>query len=198
LNAITGSQTLNLCAGQSVTVGANSYSATGIYTDVIAAFGGCDSTVTTDLTVASAITTTIDTLLCSNYGETLTVGASVYSTTGTYTDLFTSFSGCDSIVTSNVIATICGGIAEHSFSNSVNVYPNPSAGVFTLNITNADFKELVITIYDIQGRMVYSADDKNITKDYSRKINIADLSKGMYYLKLDNGAETKTEKLIIE
>ena len=80
----------------------------------------------------------------------------------------------------------------------MNVYPNPSAGVFTLNITNADFKELVITIYDIQGRMVYSADDKNITKDYSRKINIADLSKGMYYLKLDNGAETKTEKLIIE
>jgi hypothetical protein len=50
-NAIASAQTLTLCNGQSVTVGANTYSTSGTYTDVLAAMNGCDSTVTTTLSI---------------------------------------------------------------------------------------------------------------------------------------------------
>ncbi|PJB15431.1 MAG: hypothetical protein CO118_03535, partial [Flavobacteriales bacterium CG_4_9_14_3_um_filter_32_8] len=43
-NSTTGSQTFVECAGFSVTVGTNTYNATGIYTDVLTGSNGCDST----------------------------------------------------------------------------------------------------------------------------------------------------------
>lgn len=47
----SSSQTLTICEGENVVVGPNTYTTTGIYTDVISTSNGCDSTVTTDLTV---------------------------------------------------------------------------------------------------------------------------------------------------
>lgn len=44
--------------------------------------------------------TNVDTVLC--FGETLTVGTSVYSLTGNYADTLQLFAGCDSIVNSHV------------------------------------------------------------------------------------------------
>ncbi|MBK6833357.1 MAG: choice-of-anchor J domain-containing protein [Bacteroidetes bacterium] len=94
------SQTLSLCAGQSVTVGTNTYTSTGTYTDVLTALNGCDSTVTTNLTVASAIVGSQTLSLCA--GQSVTVGTNTYTSTGTYTDVLTALNGCDSTVTTNL------------------------------------------------------------------------------------------------
>ncbi|MBU0487486.1 MAG: VCBS repeat-containing protein [Bacteroidetes bacterium] len=58
-------QTILVCSGQSLTVGANTYNTSGTYIDVLTSSLGCDSTVTTELTVtplpvveANATTTT--------------------------------------------------------------------------------------------------------------------------------------------
>jgi len=48
---ITYTQNPTICNGQSVTVGANTYTSTGSYSDVLTAANGCDSSVTTNLTV---------------------------------------------------------------------------------------------------------------------------------------------------
>jgi gliding motility-associated-like protein len=53
-SAITYTWSPSVCQGQSVTVGTNTYTMSGIYTDVLTASNGCDSTVTTDLTVYPA------------------------------------------------------------------------------------------------------------------------------------------------
>ena len=51
--ASTSSQSLTICEGDNVVVGTNTYTTTGIYTDLLSSVNGCDSTVTTDLTVIS-------------------------------------------------------------------------------------------------------------------------------------------------
>ena len=52
-SAITSSNSQTICAGSSITVGTNTYTATGVYVDVLTASNGCDSTVTTNLTVTA-------------------------------------------------------------------------------------------------------------------------------------------------
>jgi hypothetical protein len=99
-SVITGSQSPVLCAGGSVTVGANTYTTTGTYTDVLTAFNGCDSTVTTNLTVNPAISGSQSPVICA--GQSITVGSNTYNTSGTYTDVVTSFNGCDSTITTNL------------------------------------------------------------------------------------------------
>lgn len=93
-------QDVDICAGESFHVGESVYTATGTYTDTLLNSDACDSIVTTHLTVAPLITTTEAITLC--FGETYTVGGSVYDETGFYTDTLTAESGCDSIVHSDL------------------------------------------------------------------------------------------------
>ncbi|MCB0477046.1 MAG: T9SS type A sorting domain-containing protein [Crocinitomicaceae bacterium] len=102
LDPITSSQVITECDGGSVTVGNNTYSTTGVYTDVLTSIAtGCDSTVTTDLTILAPITSSQTLNECN--GFTITVGSNTYSATGTYTDVLTSIAtGCDSTVTTDL------------------------------------------------------------------------------------------------
>ncbi|MCC5402517.1 hypothetical protein, partial [Staphylococcus aureus] len=76
--AIIGSQTLTICAGASITVGGSTYSNSGVFTDIITATDGCDSTVTTTLTVNAPITGNQSVTICS--GGSFTIGSSTYTT----------------------------------------------------------------------------------------------------------------------
>jgi hypothetical protein len=97
-------QTLVECNGYSITVGTNTYSITGVYVDTLVAASsfGCDSIVTTDLTVGSYKTTNQNFSECNGYS--ITVGSNTYSTTGVYHDTLTGAStgGCDSIVNTDL------------------------------------------------------------------------------------------------
>jgi hypothetical protein len=110
-------QDITVCAGACYEVGTSNHCATGIYVDTIKTSLGCDSIITTNLTVRPAITTTISRTICT--GESVTVCGTSYNTTGTHVTTCTSSTGCDSVVTLNltvrpVIAvtqdvTICAG-----------------------------------------------------------------------------------------
>ena len=110
-----------ICDGQSVTVGTQTYDQTGTYTVVLSSAAGCDSTVTLDLTVQTAITTALVEAICE--GDSFTVGATDYTVQGNYTQVLTSAAGCDSTVTldltvnPNVTEQITAQICDGDFYN---------------------------------------------------------------------------------
>ena len=89
-----------MCAGETLTIGENTYDEAGEYVNVYALASGCDSTVTTTLSYSDAITSSQEIELCA--GETLTVGDNTYSESGEYVDVFVAVSGCDSTVTTTL------------------------------------------------------------------------------------------------
>ena len=109
--------TVTICDGDSYSVGNSTYTAAGSYTDVLSTTLGCDSTVTTILTLNPTYTINQNIEICE--GDTYIIGTSTYSSTGNYTDVFTSISGCDSTIITNLIVnptydttvnvTICTG-----------------------------------------------------------------------------------------
>lgn len=147
-------QSITICSGNSIIVGANEYSVSGTYLDsLISEVTLCDSIVTTILEVSPAIvhTQTID--LC--YGETYSIGASIYDESGTYEDSLITDLGCDSIVTTilsieeeNLVEqtiTICSG-------ESVIVGDNEytEAGIYTDVLTSMTLCDsTVITTIEI-------------------------------------------------
>ncbi|MBW8050471.1 MAG: T9SS type A sorting domain-containing protein [Cytophagales bacterium] len=101
LPANTFSQSPTVCAGQSVTVGTNTYTVSNTYIDTLTSLvNGCDSTVTTNLTVLPANTFSQSPTVCA--GESVTVGTNTYTVSATYTDTLTAVNSCDSIVTTNL------------------------------------------------------------------------------------------------
>ncbi len=90
------------------------------------------------------------------------------------------------------------GIAENQTLSNVLVYPNPSTGSFNVTVNNVNFNQLSINVIDIQGKVVYSTTDKNLSSNYNKQINLEGLAKGLYYIKLSTESGVKFQKLIVQ
>jgi len=97
---VSSNQTLVLCVGESYAVGTSTYTTSGTYADVLTSIDGCDSTVYTDLTILPANAFFQNITLCND--ENYAIGDSVYTSSGTYTNVLTAQYGCDSTVTTNL------------------------------------------------------------------------------------------------
>ncbi|MBL7890635.1 MAG: T9SS type A sorting domain-containing protein [Bacteroidia bacterium] len=128
-----------------------------------------------------------------NTFNAVAAGVGVYPITYTVTDT----NGCSNSSTQNLTVQNCTGIEEYT-SYEVVVYPNPTSGAFTLSIKNANIEELIISVVDIQGKEVFGVRERNITADYNKVINLENVSKGMYYIKLSTGSDMKIQKLIVQ
>jgi gliding motility-associated-like protein len=96
----TFQQSVSICVGQSITVGNNTYTSAGIYVDTLSSSFGCDSIVTTTLSLLPTFTGSATLTICE--GESIQVGTNVYTVSGTYTDTLLTAAGCDSIIITNL------------------------------------------------------------------------------------------------
>jgi hypothetical protein len=91
-----------------------------------------------------------------------------------------------------IVEGLDNAVAENS---SFVIYPNPAHGGFTLQL-NRELKmeQGELKIYDITGRCVYS---KPIRNQESEIIN-QNFSPGIYFVKVSDGEQSETKKLIIQ
>lgn len=94
------SQSPTVCNGESFKVGLHNYTITGQYVDTLKTYNGCDSIITTQLTVNLPKQIIQNPIICA--GEKFNVGSNYYTLTGHYTDSLKMHSGCDSIVKTNL------------------------------------------------------------------------------------------------
>lgn len=82
------------------------------------------------------------------------------------------------------------GLSDLDVSN-LKIYPNPvSNGKLFINSNSNNEKE--VTIYNLLGQEVFQ------TKIVSNQINVSEIAKGAYILKVIDNGKIKTEKLIIK
>ncbi len=127
---VTGNVSATICNGSSYNFNNQTLTAAGIYKDTLTAQGGCDSIVTLNLSVTQQANTTINAAIC--VGTTYTFNNLPLSATGTYFESLTGSSGCDSIVTLNLVV--------NSFitnSSTVNICHGGSYQFFGRTLTNA-------------------------------------------------------------
>lgn len=248
------SQSPTICEGDSFDVGDVSYDESGLYTDILTTVDGCDSVITTVLTVIESVSNTQSISLC--YGESYTIGTSTYTETGSYTDILAAATGCDSIVTTeltiaaeiNTTVEITGvtlsavetgdisyqwivcttlsnidgateqtyeaeanglyaviitdgdcsdtsvcytinsvGINENEANLTLSIYPNPTNGIITLS--NPTPINGNISIINSLGKIIQTQNINGTTA----MINLNNEAKGIYYIKVssENGVSTK-------
>ena len=86
---------------------------------------------------------------------------------------------------------------DNVISGEFNVYPNPTNGVFTVELNNIKADDYKISVTNVLGQEIY-ASTKEISTLISEKIDLSDLRKGVYMLEVSNSESTITEKIIVE
>lgn len=79
----------------------------------------------------------------------------------------------------------------------VKVYPNPSTGNFVIDIREAKLNSMTLKVYDVNGRMIYAQDVKELTSEVY-KLDL-DAQNGIYLLEISDGTKgvQYRQKLII-
>ncbi len=85
------------------------------------------------------------------------------------------------------------GVDLNTLTSAVSVYPNPSEGAFTLDVTGSRVGDLNITVTSLQGQTVYTKQVKSVL-DYHDTIDLTRFARGMYFLKIND----QVLKLIIK
>tara|TARA_R110001632_G_scaffold47551_5_gene120447 strand:- start:1781 stop:4000 length:2220 start_codon:yes stop_codon:yes gene_type:complete len=78
------------------------------------------------------------------------------------------------------------------------MYPNPVKGLLNLHFTMNDSDEVEILLYDIQGRKVKREYFSKSTLRFEESISLANLTSGIYLIKVRNGNKYITKKIILE
>lgn len=80
---------------------------------------------------------------------------------------------------------------------SMNIFPNPSNGLFNLEMNASKAGNFNVEIINIQGQVVYS---KQINQDgfYKDQIDISKEAKGIYYIRINDGMNMQVSKIMIQ
>ena len=93
--------------------------------------------------------------------------------------------------------SITTGINNPDGIVSMNIYPNPSNGRFTLELNSNKAGDYRVEVINVQGQVVFA---KEITQDgfYKETIDVANHGTGIYYVRINDGKETKVSKVMIQ
>jgi hypothetical protein len=81
---------------------------------------------------------------------------------------------------------------------AMQIYPNPTAGIFTIQLAAPGKGNAVLTISNTAGKEVYKEKLRNFSGTYQKELNLEHLPKGMYVARLQQGGKSVQQKLIIQ
>jgi hypothetical protein len=76
---------------------------------------------------------------------------------------------------------------------SVRVYPNPNNGLFSLQLTNIE-SGATVSVYNMLGARVY---ESKATNPDNHKVNLPYIKRGIYFVKVTDGKEQFTRKMVV-
>ncbi|MES2397728.1 MAG: PHB depolymerase family esterase [Bacteroidota bacterium] len=213
---IAGSQTITLCAGQTITVGIHTYNSSNTYIDTLTASNNCDSILITYLTVhpLSPVTLNItgNDSLCNTDGAFALSGGSpaggVYSGAAINSGNFnpvaagagwnvvtysvTDGNGCTNVSKDSLFVNTCfsTGMSDNDLSKSNSVYPNPADDVITISTKGNG--PLKVKLYNSMGVLILLKEFNATTA----RLDIHTFKNGIYLLSITTEQESFTHRII--
>jgi len=104
-------------------------------------------------------------------------------------------------LTPPVIWTQPGGSAKITSGTAINnldVYPNPSRDLFNVSFTSEDVQDLEVRVLNIVGEVVFTESLEQFVGEYSKQVDLAAYTKGVYFLEITTNNGVVNKKLILQ
>lgn len=121
-----------------------------------------------------------------------------YSNTITYTVTLTATNQCGTDTFTDTVALSPLGLDDLFLNGDVSVYPNPSNGEFTIDMTVLASSDITVQVENILGAIVYVSAPGSVQGTYSENISLGNAPAGMYFVRVLAGEQQLVKKIIVE
>ncbi|HWY12589.1 MAG TPA: T9SS type A sorting domain-containing protein, partial [Bacteroidia bacterium] len=107
--------------------------------------------------------------------------------------------GCKTKDSTKIIVNPCTGINELYLNNDQTfVFPNPSQDKVTISFTVNEMGAYSINVIDMFGRIVKNETGKSVVGENSHIVLLTDVSKGLYFITIQQGQSRFRTKIVVE
>jgi hypothetical protein len=89
------------------------------------------------------------------------------------------------------------GIAENELLNAMRIYPNPSAGEFTV-LVNTEARTMTIRIYNLLGTEILHSLETNKNGTIRQTYHLNECPKGPYFITVTDGSAVATKAIVLQ
>ncbi|UTW67432.1 right-handed parallel beta-helix repeat-containing protein [bacterium SCSIO 12643] len=89
-------------------------------------------------------------------------------------------------------------VSEVELASLISVYPNPNAGIFTVNVKSDEAKEMSVQVLDIRGAQVFVQSYGKVNGEVNRTINLEGAAQGIYFVKVTLDGETAVYRVSVK
>ncbi len=125
--------------------------------------------------------------------DPVVAGAGVHTISYTYA----GEGGCTVVATQTITVEECvTGVDEEEPPYTFTLFPNPTDSWVTIEVELPNRTNITLLLLDARGRVILQKDYKDFTGAFNRKIELQDMARGMYFLKLITNEGTYHRKII--
>lgn len=124
----------------------------------------------------------------------------VYTQSGSYTVCLTAKNAFNAAPFNKPAKQKCDtilytGINEIDLSNNFTIYPNPTTGQVTLDVTGTGFNKMDVTVYNVLGEVVKTINANQVAAQSKYQIDLTGSAKGVYVIKVDTEKGSISKKV---
>jgi hypothetical protein len=81
---------------------------------------------------------------------------------------------------------------------NLDVYPNPSREIFNVSFTSEDIQDLEVRVINVVGEVIYTESLEQFVGEYTKQVDLATYTKGVYFLEITTNNGVVNKKLILQ
>jgi hypothetical protein len=113
----------------------------------------------------------------------------------------TAIAPCEGEDEDDLLVTIdaCTGIDDLNTNRiALHIYPNPSTGIFNIEVSGYGEESFDLSVMNLQGQMIFTGNLNMNAGAYSNRLDLSYLPRGVYYVMIRTENSTSTKKIIFE
>jgi hypothetical protein len=91
-----------------------------------------------------------------------------------------------------------GVVQVESKATYLNLFPNPTSGLISIETNGLNNDNAFITVRDISGKIIFRENILNATAGFSKQLNISDKAKGIYFISIQDGDQLINRKIVLQ
>jgi hypothetical protein len=105
---------------------------------------------------------------------------------------FTSYNTFQTLSSNRITA------GDIQLGENLNIYPNPTRGLFNISFIAAKVDNFEIAIIDAFGKLVFQEDKQDFIGEYTKQVDLSDFPRGIYMLQIRNQNSFVSKRIVLQ